>query len=245
MKTDFFFKRIHSFTGIGLALFLLIHLWTNAQVAWTVLGENDWFVQSVNTINTLPFLQLVEVTLLALPFLVHGYLGWQLSIRPRYLVLEGEGGIPSLGDLPSNRLYTWQRWTGMALLGLLIWHVWEMRFWKRPIPIPSGGEGAFVPHLVALTEGGSVVVSSLGEGIFRVLREMFQSIWMSILYSSFVLIASYHAARGVFTAGITWGLLIHPKQRERWGICSQLLFALLMGLGSVAIWSLYFFREPT
>lgn len=243
MKTDFFFKRIHSLTGLGLALFLLIHLWTNAQVAWAVWGENTWFVKSVNTINTLPFLQALELILLALPFLLHGYLGWQMSIRSRYLVLEGDGGVPSLGDLPSNRLYTWQRWTGMALLGLVIWHVWEMRVWKRPIPIPSGGEGAMVPHLVALAEGGEIVISSLGEGIFRVLQEMFQSIWMCILYSSFVVIASYHAARGVFTAGITWGVLIHSKQRDRWWICSQLFFVLFVGLGMLAIWSLYFFGE--
>ena len=239
MKTDFFFKRIHSLTGLGLVLFLLMHLWTNSQVAWTIWWGSDGFEKSVNALNALPFLRVLEIGFLAVPLVVHGYFGWRGSVLPHYSVLKSIGGEPSLGDLPSNRLYTWQRWSGLILMVLIIWHVLEMRLWHRPVPIPSNVVEADTWYLVQLKEQGERVVSSLGKGVFLVLQETFKNIWISLLYTSFVVIASYHAARGVFTAGISWGILVFPLQRKRGWFWSKILFVVLVCLGMVPIWSIY------
>lgn len=58
----FIWRRLHSLMGLWLVLFLIEHLLTNSQAAlW--LGDNGrGFVNMVNAIHNLPYLEVIELT---------------------------------------------------------------------------------------------------------------------------------------------------------------------------------------
>src|SRR5271170_4851053 len=77
LPSAFVWRRLHSLMGLWLVLFLMEHLLTNSQAA-LLLGENGkMFVQMVNSLHNLPYLQVIEIFLLGVPFLIHMVWGVQ------------------------------------------------------------------------------------------------------------------------------------------------------------------------
>lgn len=70
-------------------------------------------------------------------------------------------------------------------------------------------------------------------------RNTFKSPLMSILYTIFVLSAVFHAANGVWTFLVTWGVILSYRSQKKWvNVCWVFMFILLFW-GLAAIWGSY------
>lgn len=128
----FVWRRFHSLMGIWLVLFLMFHLLTNSQAALWIGDDGSGFVHAANAIRELPYLQVIEIVLLAIPFLVHTIWGVQYLLTAKFNSYQSDGTTPSLEEYPRNKAYTWQRITSWLLLILITFHVVQMRFMDYP-----------------------------------------------------------------------------------------------------------------
>ncbi len=82
-------------------------------------------------------------------------------------------------------------------------------------------------------------VNSFGLAALLVMRDTLKWLPYCLLYSAFVLMASFHAANGLWTALITWGVTINQTSQTLFLYLSQGLMGLLAFLGLVAAWGTY------
>lgn len=137
---DFIWRRAHSLTGIWLVLFLIEHLLTNSQAALYIGDNGQGFVSSVNWLKNLPYLQVIEIFLLGVPFLIHGIWGVRYLFTGEFNSFRTDGSKPSLPQYPRNQAYTWQRITSWILLFGIIAHVVHMRFIEYPVSASLDGK---------------------------------------------------------------------------------------------------------
>lgn len=139
LKTgSFALRRIHSLAGLWFLLFLIEHLFTNSQAALWVGEKGKGFVDAVNFIHNLPYLNVIEIILLGIPILTHVLLGIQYALCGKINSYKTEGTKPSLPEYGRNRAYSWQRITSYFLLFMLIFHVARFRFLEYPKGIVLG-----------------------------------------------------------------------------------------------------------
>ena len=135
----FIWRRLHSLMGLWFVLFLMEHLLTNSQAALWLGDSGKGFVDMVNALHNLPYLEVIEVTLIGAPILLHAVLGVKYLFTGKFNSGKSDGSTPSI-SLPRNRAYTWQRITSWILLFLLVFHVVKFRFVEYPENIPIAGE---------------------------------------------------------------------------------------------------------
>lgn len=128
----FIWRRAHSLTGLWLVLFLIEHLLTNSQAALFVGDDGSGFVRAVNFLKDLPYLHVIEIFLLGVPFFIHGLWGIRYLLTAEYNSLPSDGSTPSLPQYTRNQAYTWQRITSWVLLVGILAHVIHMRFLDYP-----------------------------------------------------------------------------------------------------------------
>lgn len=133
----FIWRRLHSLTGLWLVAFLVIHLLANSQAALFIGDDASGFVKAVNDIRALPYLPMIEILLLAVPFAIHMIWGVQYLFTGKYNSFSSDGTTPSL-NYPRNQAYTWQRITSWILLFLITAHVIHMRFLEAPAQAAIG-----------------------------------------------------------------------------------------------------------
>lgn len=135
----FIWRRLHSLMGLWLVLFLIEHLLTNSQAAlW--LGDNGkGFVDMVNAIHNLPYLEVIEITLLGVPFFIHMVWGVKYLLTGKFIYSHSAGNAPSL-RVGRNRAYNWQRITSWILLIGIIGHVAKFRFLDYPTKVHAGDQ---------------------------------------------------------------------------------------------------------
>lgn len=140
---EFVWKRLHSLMGLWLVLFLCEHLLVNSQAAlW--LGENGrGFIEMVNSIHNLPYLQAIEIGLLGFPIALHMFWGVRYLLTARSNSGRSDGTRPSIRT-NRNRAYTWQRVTSWILLFCLIGHVVKFRFLQYPDEVSIGGKSVYL-----------------------------------------------------------------------------------------------------
>lgn len=128
----FIWRRAHSLTGLWLVLFLIEHLLTNSQAALFIGDDGRGFVSAVNFLKDLPYLPVIEIFLLGVPFLIHGVWGIQYLLTAEYNSFPTDGSSPALSQYKRNQAYTWQRITSWILLVGILAHVIHMRFIDYP-----------------------------------------------------------------------------------------------------------------
>lgn len=160
----FIWRRLHSLMGLWFVLFLLEHLLTNSQAAlW--LGDNGrGFVNMVNLIHNLPYLEVIELTLLGVPILLHMVLGVKYLFTSKPNCGGSDGSTPYI-PLRRNRAYRWQRITSWILLVCLIGHVVKFRFWQYPQTLPMGKESHYAIK-VSVDDGLYTVADRLGVTLY-------------------------------------------------------------------------------
>lgn len=226
--------------GLGLVIFLIDHLLTNSQSALWIGDDGAAFIRSVNKIHELPYLQVIEILILLVPFLIHGVWGVFYAREARFNALP----------FAENRAFKWQRVTAYLLVFAILAHVVSMRFVSYPEKMSEGyqvqisydsGLETLLPRLdTSFAREGDIVVAtapSFGAATLLVVRDTFKSPLLVILYVLFVLISCYHAFNGLFTAAITWGITISEASQKKWrhGVHFLMLLVSLLGIASATL----------
>ena len=314
----FIWRRLHSLMGLWLVLFLIEHLLTNSQAA-LLLGENGkMFVHMVNSLHNLPYLQVIEIVLLGVPFLIHMIWGIQRIFTAKSNSSSSDGSKPQLKGYGRNHAYTWQRISSWILLFGVIAHVIQFRFLEAPVQLNQGKDSyyfvrltidnglytvaprlgatlynqeaiekeqkllderssemalidaantfspegnydeqkamilqsaqsfqqkkAWVNALSSLPlESNQVVASAkdFGTATLLVVRDTFKSPLYVGLYTLFVLAACFHGFNGLWTALITWGVVLKVSAQKAMLKATWALMAIVTFLGLAAIWGTY------
>lgn len=145
----FVWRRVHSLLGLWLVIFLVQHLLVNSQAALLIGDDGRGFIHSVNRLNSLPYLPVIEVVLLGLPILIHLVWGIQYLRTAAYNSVQTDGTRPSLPQYPRNRAYTWQRVTAWLLVIGVVAHVIHMRFIERPLVAQRGADKSYMVRVDA------------------------------------------------------------------------------------------------
>ncbi len=154
---EFIWRRLHSLMGLWLVLFLMEHLLVNSQAA-LLLGDNGrGFVELVNSIHNLPYLQAIEIILLGVPIAIHAIWGIKYLFTAKF--------NRSMNQYGRNRAYTWQRLTSWILLVGIILHVAKFRFIDYPDSINMGDKQSYFVT-VSVDQGLYTVASRLGVQLY-------------------------------------------------------------------------------
>ena len=327
-NSDFFWRRLHSLSGLMLVLFLLEHLLTNSQAALWFGEDGKGFIHGANFIHGLPYLQAIEIAFVASPILVHVVWGIKYLMTAEPNSWKGAGNRPSLPEYSKNRAYTWQRITSWLILFALVFHVVQMRFMNVPtsaklasseyfmvgleldeglytlserlgvelfdgawiekelslqdiesdtksvypdvndaleqlkqplIPLPGTSyslkrseylknaqhvrENESFMELMSsypIDEGRVVAVAGdFGTALLLAVRETMKAPIMLFIYSIFVIATCFHAANGLWTFLITWGICISDRSQDLAKKASKGLMYFLVFLGLSAVWGTY------
>jgi succinate dehydrogenase / fumarate reductase, cytochrome b subunit len=115
--TDYFLRKLHSFTGIlPVGAFLAEHFWSNS---YALVSPDKYNAVSVE-LQTIPFRLIVEWGAIFLPILFHG--GYGIVIW-----LQGKSNV-SAYPWVGNWLYTAQRYTGLIAFAYIGWHLYTERW---------------------------------------------------------------------------------------------------------------------
>lgn len=161
----FIWRKLHSLAGFGLVVYLFFHLFTNSQAALYIGDDGQGFIQAVNAIHDIPYLQVVEVLIVALPILIHMAWGIQILRTSQVNSFPTDGSKPALPEYPRNKAYTWQRITSWILVLGIIAHVIHMRFIESPLKASMGTEHSFVVR-VTQDPGLPLVADRLGVKLY-------------------------------------------------------------------------------
>ncbi len=251
-------RRLHSLLGLWLVLFLTEHLLTNSQAALWIGEDGQGFVRMVNAIHNFPYLQIIELTLIGIPLLLHMTWGVQYALRAKSNAKQTDGSAPSLPKYGRNRAYSWQRITSWILLVCLISHVVKFRFLAYPDTIQRGNQTLYVVTLhadeglhtlaqrlgVVLSEEEEDVIraesSSFGTATLLTVRDTFKQPVYLVLYTLFVLAACFHAFNGLWTFLLSWGFIIRRAAQKSFLRLSIGLMFVIAFLGLAAIWGSWF-----
>jgi succinate dehydrogenase / fumarate reductase cytochrome b subunit len=264
LPNAFIWRRLHSFTGFFLVLFLIEHLLTNSQAALFFGDDGSGFISAVNSIHSLPYLEVIELFLIGAPLLIHMVWGIQYLRTSKINSYKSDGSTPSLGEYPRNRAYSWQRITSWILLIGIIAHVVQMRFVEYPVTSGRGESKTYMvkvsmdaglpavadrlnvqlSHAAAdkqpLPENQVIAVAhSFGTASLLVVRDTFKSPGIAVLYTILVLAASFHAFNGLWTFLISWGIILTARAQQLAKRATTVLMILIAFCGLIAIWGTY------
>jgi len=114
---SFFWRKLHSFTGIfPVGAFLAEHFWSNSYALVSVNKYNE----ASRELQTIPWKIFVEAAFIWLPILFHGGYGV-------YVWWKGESNV-SQYPWVGNWMYSLQRWSGLIAFAFISWHVYTERF---------------------------------------------------------------------------------------------------------------------
>ena len=148
----FFWRRLHSFAGLVLVIFIIFHLLTNSQAALYIGNDGAGFIREVNWIHDLPYLSVIEFLVLFVPLFIHGALGIRYLWTSQSNSWPSNGTKPAFPEYPRNQFYTWQRITSWILLIGIVLHVGQMRFAGYPASAEIGDKTYYM-NTVSLDEG--------------------------------------------------------------------------------------------
>ncbi|PIS03269.1 MAG: succinate dehydrogenase [Chlamydiae bacterium CG10_big_fil_rev_8_21_14_0_10_42_34] len=255
ISSTFLWRRVHSLMGLWLVLYLIVHLIVNSQAALWLGDDGSGFVQMVNSLESLPYLQVIEITLIGIPLAIHGYWGVLRAFKAKTNSGSTDGSSPSM-KYGRSKAFTWQRLTSWVLLFGIIAHVIQMRFVDMPDKIRVDNQEMHVVHIkddpgieslakrigVTIKKDGSNITASAatpGKVILLTVRETFKSPLMCVLYTIFVLAAAFHAFNGFWTSLITWGALLSYRSQKAFLPICWVGVGMLAFLGLAAIWGSY------
>lgn len=219
-RYTFLLRRLHSLTGIVFGGYLIVHLIVNATLVEGVRSGNSSVYQiQVDKIHSLPFLPLVEWTLIYLPILYHAIYGM-------WIIATGQPNVGRYG-YAKNWFYLLQRISALLLVLFIIFHVLGMK----------GVFGGEVGQALTFVPVGFATESAA--------RHVNAAWWVwSIVYPVGILAAAFHTANGFWTAAISWGLTVSKAAIRRWGALCAVLGIFMFACGMTALVSLVEMGPP-
>lgn len=195
-----------------MGFFLAEHFFTNAHShqGETVFNEKVEFIQG------LPYLPLIEIGALLLPFGFHIIYGIAIIASAKYNVYDE--------SRPRNWLYFFQRVSAFFALVFIVVHVFTLRLFPK---ILHPGESFYM-------EGGEA-------NFYLIMGSLFQSWTWVCFYVVGVISVVFHFTNGLATAAITWGLTVGENSQRVFGYGAA---ALGVAMAGAAIHSIFGFEAP-
>ncbi|MEM6458131.1 MAG: hypothetical protein AAF710_01935 [Planctomycetota bacterium] len=233
-KNHFVLRRLHSLSGvIPVGVFLIGHLFTNAQMIWGQDGGVDGtgegtFQHEVDFIHNLPYLLFIEISL-------WGAIGFHAGLGLFY-TFTGKGNVKNYG-YGGNVRYALQRITGIIALVFIFLHIatlrwrWDIFGWFTPFygegyQADGKVDGGMPSHLKDVPMSLPLTAYAL------------QFSWVVFLFYALGALATvYHWSNGLWTAAISWGLTITEASMKRWGVVCLGMFVALTVFFSVALYA--------
>ena len=199
-RRPFLLRKIHSLTGVApVGAFMVFHLWTNA----TALQGQERFDEAVSGITHMPYLQLLEIGILA-PLLFHAFYGVKLA-------LEGSHNVGSY-TFSRNWMYTLQRVTGILAFAFIAFHMWE--YWAQKVLGNMTAE-QFYPALCAN-------LSSTTKGVPII----------ALVYIFGIAASVFHFANGLWGFCFSWGITVSKRSQQMSAVVFGLLGIAIFLLGA-------------
>jgi succinate dehydrogenase / fumarate reductase, cytochrome b subunit len=212
----FLARRLHSLTGVlPLGVFLVNHLYENYQAVGP--GGEARFNGVVEHLQANPVIVWVEIFGIGLPLLYHALYGLFIAGEARYNSRRYAYG--------ANWRFTFQRVTGIVLVGYLAYHVWMTRL--QPVVDPQ-----------SFAQSQGLITYSYMHGY---LTEAHLGIPIWVLYVAGILAACFHFANGLWGFLIHWGVTTGPRAQKISAYACAGLGLLVAALG---LNSLYAFVVP-
>jgi len=208
-QVHFLLLKLHSLTGlIPIGLFLTIHFLVNS---FRTVGV--WPYQlSIDVINNLPFLFIIEVVFIYIPLLFHSFMGFYITQIAKINAVRYH--------YPRNWMFVLQRLTGAIVFVFLVYHM-------ATTVVPKLWYGH---HLF---EAAPFLID--------VMNQEFATWTGRIIYLIGILSATFHFANGLWAFCISWGVIIGPRAQRNAGIAFMLfgLALTFLGLATVLEFSLH------
>lgn len=203
-------KILTGITGIGLIIFVILHLLGNL----TLFGDYQAFNMYTYTLESLGWILYILEAGLAICFLLHAYIGISIWWNRRKNRPEGYEEYQSKGG-PSHN--TWasrsMALTGVVLLVFLVIHLASFKFGDtNMITLPNGETGRNLKALV---------------------MESFQSPWYAFGYTFVMILLGFHLKHGFWSAFTS--LTMKHKKYSAIIYSVGIVFAILIAVGFLFI----------
>jgi succinate dehydrogenase / fumarate reductase cytochrome b subunit len=177
-RNHFWLRRLHSLSGIvPVGGFLMYHFYENAAILQPT-NPAGAYDEMAGHARGLYLLVLLEWGIILLPLLWHALYGLVIINYTRINTDQY--------TYARNRLFIWQRVTGIITLMFIFYHLWTFRF------------TAFAENSA---DAGSVAASMSILPVF-------------IFYVIGVVAASFHLGNGIWTFLITWGITVGRRAQR-------------------------------
>lgn len=204
---SYFWHRVHSLTGIvPVGFYMVQHLFLNS---FSLAGPEK-FNAVIGFFAGMPrhVLLVLEILFIWVPLAFHGVYGIFISGRAK------SNYFTRKYRWKENRMYTLQRWSGIALFFLLIGHIVTTTIKAQVSPL--GHEAIeFEAWCTLLTSGGTYIVL--------------------VLYVVGVALAAYHLAYGIWNFCIRWGITVNERSQLAVEKFCGVFFILVTLLGWAAL----------
>ena len=198
---SFLWRKLFSLTGVvPVGTFVLFHLWENAKA----LQGREAYLKTVHDIDTLPFITVLEVVLILAPLLFHAVLGLKFVLDARYNV--GTYGYSR------NWMFVLQRVTGVAALGFIGYHLYELR-WQKLLGAMDG--------------------AGFYDALCRNLSSTFGPVpLIALVYLLGIGAVAFHFANGLWGFLFSWGLTPTRRSQRTAGTVLGVVGLLVFVLGA-------------
>ncbi len=138
-KFSFFLRRFHSLIAVvPLGLFIFVHFMLNSAI---FLGS-DAYVTMMGFMRGFPFVQVLELLLIAIPIIFHGIYGIYIVYLAKNNVLQYK--------YYRNFAFYLQRITAIILVAFIIWHVYTLRFADANLAVMLHSPLIFVLYVIGV-----------------------------------------------------------------------------------------------
>ena len=201
----FWLKRIHSLLGVVALGGFLIVHFINNSLS----AFPDRYNQLIEFFEGMPGFWLVETIFIFIPFALHALLGI-------YFIWRGDDRV--ILPLETGRRYLLQRITGLLTLGGLLVHLATTRFLKH------------LPFREVLGLPARISHQTMRWYLTGPLAPI-----MLPVYAGFIVSAAWHLANGLWTAGVTWGILATQRAQAAARMASNVVFIALAAWGATIL----------
>ncbi len=195
----FILRRLHSLAGIfPIGVFFLEHLYSNAISLQGPQAYNDM----VESLMKLPFLPVIEISVIGIPILFHVILGIVIYLTSKNNVLQY--------SYAGNWRYFLQRITGLIGIIYIAYHVWETR-----IESALAGQHVSYEHMQSMLQTPWVFWFYM-VGVLSLTYHFTNGVWTSLITWGITVtprsqkLATYACAAAFFALSAVWvQILLH------------------------------------
>jgi succinate dehydrogenase/fumarate reductase cytochrome b subunit (b558 family) len=198
-KRPYLLRKLHSLSGIiPVGGFMCFHLWENSNA----LQGQERFEETVQSINRMPYVWILEWAMILLPLLFHAGYGVKIA-------LEGKPNVRHY-TFSRNWMYSLQRVTGLVAFAFILFHLYEFWFQKLTGKVQTEQfYGMLCEHMSSMSHGVPLY---------------------ALIYIIGIAACTFHFANGLWGFCFSWGITVSRRSQQlaatAFGVLGLLVFLL-------------------